>query len=157
MRRVQQGVRGGEPIEVPQKPRMTQAQRKEARSPKRSEEDQNVIASSILQPISLEKTDPILETDEGGRRVLRKKGITPRSRMVLDSLKELVSERDEQKPSLLSQAEMSDTDNQIAEKLAKEIKSLKGFNALTYNDIEDSLSKYSPSIRSAVLDILFQR
>ena len=117
--------------------------------------EESVVATSPLEPIPLEQTDPILETDEGGRRVLRKKGITPRSRMVLDSLKELVSEREEQKPSILSKAEMSDTDKQIAQKLAEDIKSLTGFNTLTYNDIEDSLNKYSPSIRSAVLEILF--
>lgn len=117
--------------------------------------EEDVVATSPLEPIPLEQTDPILETDVGGRRVLRKKGITPRSRMVLDSLKELVSEREEQKPSILSQAEMSDTDKQIAQKLAKDIKSLTGFNKLTYNDIEDSLNKYNPSIRSAVLEVLF--
>lgn len=119
---------------------------------------EEAVASSPLEPIPLEQTEDILEKDLAGRRVLRKKGITPRSKMVLDQLKELVSGREENKQSsILSKDESSSIDNDIAEKLAEEIKSLRGFDSLSYNEVKDSLSRYSSPIRNMVLDILFER
>ena len=74
----------------------------------------------------------------------------------MDSLKELVSEREEQKPSILSKEDSATINIDIAQSIAKDIKSLRGFESLTYNEIEDALDRYDDPIKSIVLDILFR-
>lgn len=53
-----------------------------------------VVASSLLEPIPLEQTDQILETEIGGRKVLRGKSISPRSQMVIDRVKDLITTKE---------------------------------------------------------------
>jgi hypothetical protein len=53
-----------------------------------------VVASSLLEPIPLEQTDQILETEIGGRKVLRGKSISPRSKMVIDRIKDLITTKE---------------------------------------------------------------